>query len=453
MIHLDNILDKIIEDIDSIGGVSFFVGGYVRDQLLGTDNKDIDIEVFGIESDKLHELLKTIGKVDAVGKSFGVFKMGDLDISLPRREKKEGKGHKGFQVTTDPYMTVKEAASRRDFTINAIYKNTITNELIDPFNGILDLENKILRPTSERFKEDPLRVLRGIQFISRFDLTPTRDFNNYSQELLSEFDTLPKERIWVEFEKLAAKGKNIYKALAALETTMWIKKFTEIFRLIIVEQDPIYHPEGSVWRHSMHVAQQAANICDREGVDRETRVICVLAAICHDMGKVKTTIFKDGRIRSPKHAQAGVDISRDFLRSIKAPNKIINEVGELTLFHMYHTHDIDKKTVRRLLTKLKYTDIKKLCILMEADVSGRPPLPKGKTESIIRVEKFALELESEPQQIKPMITGNMIIEQGITDGREIGRIKKELFDIQITHGHNFETMKGQLLHLISEKNK
>src|SRR3954469_19330011 len=157
------------------GGRALIVGGWVRDRLLGLpegDNPNVDLEVFGLPGDRLRAVLETFGRVEAVGESFQVYKVGGIDVSLPRRDSKAGRGHKGFIVTGDPEMSIAEAARRRDFTINAISQDPLTGEYFDPFGGRADLDRRLLRVVDPAtFADDSLRVLRGIQFAARLGFT------------------------------------------------------------------------------------------------------------------------------------------------------------------------------------------------------------------------------------------------------------------------------------------
>src|SRR5580704_15232058 len=164
-------LEAILRDLDGAGFRALLVGGAVRDALLGLEPKDFDVEVYGISYDRLAGLLAPYGRVDLVGKSFGVVKFFGFDFSIPRRESKTGPHHRDFQTQFDESITPREAASRRDFTINAIAYDPVRDEVLDFFGGQEDLKNRVLRATSEAFREDPLRVLRGMQFACRFDLT------------------------------------------------------------------------------------------------------------------------------------------------------------------------------------------------------------------------------------------------------------------------------------------
>jgi tRNA nucleotidyltransferase (CCA-adding enzyme) len=201
--------------IKGAGGRAMLVGGCVRDALMGIEPKDWDLEVYGVEPEKLKKLLvefaseASAGKdagVPVVGEAFAVYKIGeDLDVSIPRRERKVGKGHRGFAIEGDPDMSFEEACSRRDFTINAILKDPLTGEIVDTFDGRGDIERKILRMVSkDTFAEDSLRVLRAAQFAARFEF----DIETATVDLCTTIDVtdLPKERIWGELEKLLLKA-------------------------------------------------------------------------------------------------------------------------------------------------------------------------------------------------------------------------------------------------------
>ena len=159
----------IAEAVRDRGGRALVVGGFVRDTLLGRPSKDLDIEVFGMPADDLKALLARWGPVNTVGESFTVFKVQGLDVSLPRRESKVGRGHKGFAVHGDPALPFAEAARRRDFTINAIGWDPLTDAYLDPHGGRADLDARVLRMVdAQTFGDDSLRVLRALQFAARF---------------------------------------------------------------------------------------------------------------------------------------------------------------------------------------------------------------------------------------------------------------------------------------------
>ena len=202
--------------VRAAGGRALMVGGSVRDLLCGRHVKDVDIEVFGLAPDDLKRILGEAYELDLVGISFGVLKIKhlDIDISLPRRESKRGLGHKGFDIASDPFLPIPEAASRRDFTVNAIYYDPLAEELIDPHGGARDLADGVLRHVSEKFREDPLRVLRGMQFVARFGLDPAPETIAICRTVTPE--GLPPERLFEEWAKLLVKGVQIGRGLAFL---------------------------------------------------------------------------------------------------------------------------------------------------------------------------------------------------------------------------------------------
>src|SRR4029079_7777318 len=162
----------IARAVAEAGGRALIVGGWVRDRLMGIPSKDVDLAVFGLSAARLRDILQAFGPVNTVGESFTVYKIGDIDVSLPRRESKTGRGHKGFAVTGDPSMSVSEAARRRDFTINAISLDPLTGEYLDPFDGRDGIERRVLRAVDgSTFPVDSLRVLRLLQFAARFEFS------------------------------------------------------------------------------------------------------------------------------------------------------------------------------------------------------------------------------------------------------------------------------------------
>src|SRR5436190_5217880 len=190
---------------------AYLVGGCVRDWLLQVPTKDYDIEVFGLGYQDLAQALEQWGKVDFVGRSFGVVKLTlpsrrVYDFSIPRRDSKTAPGHKGFEVRFDPALTPAEAAARRDYTINSLMFDPRSNQLLDFFGGRNDLETRILRHTSAAFPEDPLRVLRGMQFAARFELTAAEETTTLARSIKSTYRELAKERVRDEWFKWAQKS-------------------------------------------------------------------------------------------------------------------------------------------------------------------------------------------------------------------------------------------------------
>ncbi len=302
-------LARILRDLNAAGFRALVVGGAIRDALLGIEPKDFDIEVYGIAYDRLAGFLASYGRIDLVGKSFGVVKLfrsetGSVDFSVPRRESKTGQRHRDFHAVFDESITPREAASRRDFTINAIAYDPILDETLDFFGGQEDLKNRVLRATSEAFREDPLRVLRGMQFACRFDLTLDPATAEVSQSIAGEYITLARERVAEEFMKWAGKGERPGRMAAYLNATGWIVHFPEVAALAGVPQDPVWHPEGDVDVHTMLVVDAAARIAKREGIEGDERAVLLFSALCHDFAKATTTALRerDGECAGPPGA-------------------------------------------------------------------------------------------------------------------------------------------------------
>ena len=287
------------------GGHALVVGGFVRDRLLGLTSKDLDLEVFGLAPDPLIALLARLGRVEPVGQSFPVFKIGAVDVALPRRESKTGRGHKGFTVVGDPDMSFEEAVRRRDFTINAIGWDPLDSEYVDPCGGQADLAHRVLKVVDpERFADDSLRVLRAMQFAARFDLTLEPASADICRAI--PLDDLPAERVWGEIEKLLLLARRPSIGLAlALDLGVIARLFPEMLALVGCAQEPEWHPEGDVWVHTLMVVDEARGAID--DLDRPRKVIVMLGAVCHDLGKPPTTRVIDGRIRSLGHEEAGVE--------------------------------------------------------------------------------------------------------------------------------------------------
>ncbi len=275
-IELPPLLDQIVREMHAAGYRAVVVGGAVRDALLGGQPKDFDIEVYGIAYDRLAAILARHGRVDLVGKSFGVVKLvtrenqggHEYDFSVPRRDSKFGLGHRDFQTTFDNDISPREAASRRDFTINAIAYDPVADEVLDFFGGAEDLKNRVLRATSEAFAEDPLRVLRGMQFACRFDLTLDPGTAAMCRSIVDQYGTIARERVAEEFMKWAVKSVRPGRIAEYLADSGWDVHFPEIARLTGVPQDPGWHPEGDVGTHTMLVVDAAARISAREKLER-----------------------------------------------------------------------------------------------------------------------------------------------------------------------------------------
>jgi len=421
---------QVAREVQAAGGCAFIVGGWVRDALLGLQPKDVDMEVFGLETEQLEALLSRAFRIDRVGRSFAVFKLKGLpiDVSLPRRESKSGTGHKGFEVVGDPHLRIIDAARRRDFTLNALLWDPLEGELHDPFSGRRDLEAGILRHVSEKFSEDPLRVLRGMQFIARFELRPAEETLELCRKI--EPESLPRERIFEEWRKLLLQGRRPSLGLEFLRSTDWLRYFPELAALVGCEQDPQWHPEGDVWTHTGHCLDVFAR--QRTGEAREDLIVG-LAVLCHDFGKPATSYLDDaGRIRSPKHEYVGLKPAETFLRRLTDERSIIEEVLPLVETHMrpnalYKTKAGDA-AIRRLARQVQRLD--RLLRVVEADMGGRPPLTAA-SPSVDWLRERAAALSVQDRAPKPILQGRHLLKTGIAPGPHMGEILHAAYEAQL----------------------
>jgi tRNA nucleotidyltransferase (CCA-adding enzyme) len=443
MLSLSYALERIVRELDDSGYRALIVGGAVRDALLGHEPKDIDIEVYGINYDALVDFLNAHGRVDLVGKSFGVIKFqapdgATCDFSIPRRDSKTGTAHRDFRTVFDSTISPQIAASRRDFTVNSMAFDPVERRLLDFFGGEQDLRNRILRATSSAFSEDPLRVLRGMQFACRFDLELDSETTRLSQAISNEFTTLSRERVAEEFMKWATKSTKPGRIAPYLVETGWVEHFPEIAALQGVPQDPEWHPEGDVDIHTMHVLNEAVRVADRDEIAGDDRAVLLFAALAHDFAKPATTELREreGRQRWTAwgHESAAGPKARDFLTRIGIKNLIIEQVVKLVEDHMIHTsigHDVTPRAIRRLAVRLAPASIAQLVRLIEADASGRPPKPIGLPDGAARIRDMAAAQSVGEKPQAPLILGRHVLPYfGGRAGEHIGEITRAAYEAQ-----------------------
>ncbi len=416
--------NEALNAIVEAGGRPHLIGGSVRDLIVGVESKDLDIEVFGLTADQIIEALVGVGKPNIDDRKFGVIRLDcglaeAVEFALPR---KDNIGDRGFGGVF-PNLTDFEAAFRRDFTFNAISWDLLEGVIIDPLNGRADLDNRIIRHCDARFfSQDPLRAIRGFRFAGLLNATVAPETAPIIRELVPAVKELTGDAMWSEFEKWAARSIKPSMGLRFMVDTGLIEVFPEIEALVGCPQDPEWHPEGDVFRHTCHVVDAAAG----QGV------VVVLAALCHDFGKPETTIKNPvDRWVSPGHATVGETAVRSFLQRIGAPKGVTEQVVELVREHMVHVGQawaISKRQARRLLVRLENTSVSDLFKVIEADHNGRPPLPGGLPG---RARELSALCDKMGNEVKPIIMGRHLVKMGITPGPHFGPILKRVFEAQL----------------------
>jgi tRNA nucleotidyltransferase (CCA-adding enzyme) len=425
---------RIAEAVRDAGGRALVVGGWVRDRLMGRDSKDIDIEVFGVPAGELRRILESFGRVETVGESFQVYKSGDIDVSLPRRESKAGRGHRGFEITGDPTMTLVEAARRRDFTINAIAWDPLTGEYLDPYDGRADIDRRLLRVVDPAtFGDDSLRVLRAIQFAARLDFS----LDEVTRALCrrTALDDLPAERIWGEIEKLLLAPRPSIGLTLAMDIGVVGALFPEIQALAGCPQEPEWHPEGDVWVHTLQVIDQARRRID--GLDRPRQIAVMLGAVCHDLGKPATTAVIDGRIRSMDHEEQGVAPTLALLDRLNVHSldgyDVRQQVVGLVAQHLkpgawFKVRDqVGDGAFRRLAQKV---DLELLFRLAKADCEGREP-GRFDCSAMDWFLERARSLGVEHRPPAPILLGRHVLALGLEPGPRVGEILKAVYEQQL----------------------
>ena len=416
------------------GGRALIVGGWVRDRLRGEASKDVDLEIYGVPETELPALLGPFGRVEPVGRSFPVYKVAGIDVALPRRESKSGRGHTAFAVEGDPSMPLREAARRRDFTINAIAWDPLTERYEDPFDGRADLEAGVLRVVDPHtFADDSLRVLRALQFAARFELAVPEETRAICARI--PLDDLPAERVWAELEKLLlqARRPSIGFTLAR-ELEVVHRIWPEMAALIGCEQEHEWHPEGDVWIHTLMVVDQARTRI--HALRHPEQVIIMLGAVCHDFGKPSTTAFLDGRIRSIGHEEAGVAPAAAFLDRLNIHSMdgvdVRREVLGIVAHHlkpgMWHKvrEEVGDGAFRRLAQKV---NLELLAVLAKSDCTGRAGDFDCSALDWFLERARVLGVEHQPPA--RLVLGRHLLPLGVTPGPAMGQLLQAIYERQL----------------------
>lgn len=368
---------KLVHAVSSAGGKAYVVGGFVRDAILGKDNKDIDFEIHGLDASTIEKLLLELSGSPALkkGSSFGVYgiKGYDFDIAMPRKEHCVGSKHTDFAVSVYPSMGAEEASRRRDFTINALMYDVEADEIVDCHNGCNDIASKTIRHVcDDTYIEDALRVFRAAQFAARFGFGIAPETIALSRSISGKLVDLSGERVESEMHKAMMKSERpsvFFRMLVEMDALdYW---FPELSALIETQQAPEFHPEGNVFEHTMLVIDQAAKVRDRA----DDPYAFMLTALCHDFGKAKTTFFneKKQRLVSYGHETAAKPSIDSFMDRLRLPNAVRAYVQNLTLLHMqpnmYVDNDATDYAFNNMFDKTKHAE--DLLLLARCDHFGR----------------------------------------------------------------------------------
>lgn len=421
MIEYPNYLDNIFDKLQKNGATPMIVGGYVRDYCLNLGSKksnfskDIDIEVYNVNSfEKLESILKEFGSVNSVGKSFGVCKLRinnlNLDFTLPRIDNKTSSGHTGFNISVQSNLDFKTASSRRDFTINAIGYNTTDKKIVDPYNGRIDLKNRLLRAVNiNTFSEDPLRVLRAIQLSARFNLSVDKELFRLCKNMIKKgvIDELPKERIFEEIKKLLLKadkpsiGFNLLKEFGALEYFFELKLLT-----------------SNEWEHLLVSIDELAK---HRTANTKTNTVLMLAALCYSFNSTSATSFIEK------------------LTNDKSLLKRVLPLTEVKILHSYNDAELF-----RLATKVS---IKEFVVLNKAIYIN---LNNELYNVCNDVQKRATELNILNKKATPILRGRDILALGLTPSKDFSKILNLAYEAQMngeftSKNQAVKWLKGYLL--------
>ena len=432
------IIKKLAERVAELGGRAYFVGGIVRDEIMGRPIKDVDIEVHGISETILETVLKEIGKPIRFGSAFGVYSLAghNIDIALPRSESKSGAGHRDFDIRIDPFIGIKEAARRRDFTMNALLKDVLTGEITDSYGGTEDIKNRIIRHIDDRkFGEDPLRALRAAQFRSRFGFQVAPSTISICRTLDLRF--LSAERVEMEMKKALLESRQpseFFECLREMgQLGYW---FQELEQLIGLEQNPAFHPEGDVWTHTMMVLDRAARF--RPCVSDPYAFM--LLALTHDLGKITTTEFVNGAIHAYGHELQGAEIAERFLDRVCHGNEIKRYIRNMLPNHMRPNKIAESRSAVKKTNRL-FDDVVAPSDLIYFAICDKPKLPHIMLSKENKEDPSGLYTESEKTREKeridflfdrleiyktmmsePYVTGKDLINNGITPGDDFSLI-------------------------------
>ncbi len=411
-------LIELFKSIRETGGKGFLVGGCVRDRLLGFLTKDYDIEVYALPNALLKEMLEKFGKVSIVGEQFAVYKLRpkaapsvEVDVSLPRRESKYGKGHRGFIIEGDPWMTFEEAVSRRDFTVNAILQDPLTESIIDPLNGLSDLVSKKLRHANlNTFTEDPLRALRAAQLASRYNFSITKTTRELCREI--NLTDLPKERVYQEIEKILllspdpSVGFNYLLRLHVIQ-----KLFPSLLELVSSSIIDNPYSRNSNWDYTMQSLRRGKVITKNLSQPEKLSVLFSILGIRLSLSNLIKLLDALGIQTYQKYPMRHQILT---LRKIHIlPYKVFCQ-------------NLKKEVIISFLRRLeRVTSLELLCYLLKS-------LYLNSSDVFLQwLEESIRDYYSIKKEYKRLVNGNDILSVGIKPGPEVRSLLQQFEELQI----------------------
>lgn len=437
---------RIASAVKEAGGRTYYVGGFVRDGILGRENKDVDIEIHGITIDALKSILDSLGERIEMGASFGIMGLRHygIDVCLPRIGASSG-GE--LETYIDPFTGEQNAARHRDFTMNALMQDVLSGKILDHFGGCEDIENRVIRHVdNETFGEDPLRVLRAAQFAARFDFSVADETIALASKI--NIDEIACERVMGELEKALLKSERpslFFGNLKEMDhVSIW---FPEVQALCGLEQPVYYHPEGDVWRHTMQVLDAAAEMRK----DAEKPLWFMLSALCHDFGKPEAYESKDGSIHFYDHESKGIAFAKRFLERIAKDIKLKDYVLNMVKLHMRPNMLVDNgagtKSYMYMFDEAVSTN--DLLLLAKADHIGRAGTDADLADlkdSYLPVEqklKDMLRVYKE-RMSEPYLTGEDLIKAGFQPGPKMGETLKQAHKLRLAGRSKEEQFKNTI---------
>jgi tRNA nucleotidyltransferase (CCA-adding enzyme) len=393
--------------LEAAGGRALVVGGAVRDKIIGSSPKDWDVEVYGMDPDKLTEELSKLGRVDAVGKKFGILKIvigdEDFDVSIPRRENKVGQGHKGFIPVPDPTMTISEAAKRRDVTINTVSMDPFTGDVYDPYNGVDDINNRVLRATDpEAFAEDAVRILRGAQFAARFQLSVDPETMQLMADAAPELALEPPERVGDEWRKLLLKK--------GVKPSIGMEVLKRSGALKILHPDLASQADSESWERLKQVTDRSIGLTAES--EEDFKVMVRFASVFHNTNPRGMAKMLHSSLRIPKNSGQAMRIER-LVGALPHAN---SEMSDADIRHL------SKRLSPKNIQDPTNTSIEAFALLV-GSVRGE----EEGAQLLQRAENLGVS-KAPPVEL---FTGDHLNSFGVKPSRQFGEILRQVYKLQL----------------------